>query len=116
VPLDATTPITVAVRDRRPVFFSDQEAWFEEFPDIPLVHPEFHARCALPMVDPAEPDPLGAIVLSWSDAHVFDDAERTLLRTVVALCTQSLARALAREAQERALFASAVDAMLDPVG
>lgn len=116
VPIDAITPITLAVRERRPAFFADREAWLAEFPEVPLVHEQFRARCALPMVDPAEPDPLGAVVLSWEEPRQFDEAERTLLRTVVALCTQSLARALAREAQERALFASAVDAMLDPVG
>lgn len=115
VPLETASPLTKAVREGRPVFIADEKAWSAEFPETPLTFP-YRSRAALPLVDGRSGETVGAVLLSWPHERVFDEAERYLLRTVAALCAQALGRALDRDEKERERFASAVDAMLDPVG
>ncbi len=89
IPLDADTPLTLAVRTSSPVLFPDASAMQAAFPDIPL-DPRFSARAAVPIV--VGGTVIGALTLSFTDSRLFDTAELEVLGAVSRLAGQALDR------------------------
>jgi serine phosphatase RsbU (regulator of sigma subunit)/PAS domain-containing protein len=109
-------PVTYAVRERRAIFVQSSEELRELLSGSDVVPDEqFRARCAIPLVR-TNGELLGAVLLSWEQARGFDEADRTLIDTIGALCGSSLERAVLGAEREQSRFASALEAMIDPVG
>lgn len=82
-------PITVAAREQRMVWVPSREGARHRYPTL-TASPAAHSKAwiAAPLV--AEGRAFGALGVSFLDAHEFDEAERSYLRTLCDLCALSL--------------------------
>ncbi|MCU1600096.1 MAG: magnesium or manganese-dependent protein phosphatase [Frankiales bacterium] len=89
IPLDADTPLTLAVRTGSPVLFPDATAMQSAFPAMHL-DLRFNARAALPIVVGGTVN--GALTLGFAESRLFDTAELEVLSAVSRLAGQALDR------------------------
>ena len=93
VPLEISSPVTDAARERRPVWIESRAGWRERYPELA---PEaerrgFGAGVALPLV--AGEDVVGAVALAFDEDRRFGAADRDTARGMAEACGQALARA-----------------------
>ncbi len=93
VPLETSSPVTDAARERRPVWIESRAGWRERYPELA---PEaerrgFGAGVALPLV--AGEDVVGAVALAFDEDRRFGAADRDTARGMAEACGQALARA-----------------------
>lgn len=86
--LDAELPLTVASRTGEAVWVTSRADARARFPRMATAFPEAHSCAAIPLV--AGGRPIGALGLTFDQAHDFDDAQRTFLSTLADLCTVAL--------------------------
>ncbi len=125
--LDAPVPIADAVRTGEPVLIEDAGEFRRRYPSVPGSAAQQGAWAAIPLI--VEGRPVGALGLSFDEAHSFNRAERAFLTVVAHHAAQALerarsyereraARAEAEAAQERLAFlaqaSAALDRSLDP--
>ena len=116
IPLGLDVPVALAARERETVFLEDADAWQRRFADSAIPPAEgFEARCAIPLFRTSG-ELLGAVVMSWAQPRAFGDEVRTFIQTFGTMCASSLERAMLAGERERVRFASALEAMIDPVG
>ncbi len=109
LPVIAPTPLSDAVRDRRPVLLADlaeREVRYPEIAHIPGV-PAEGALAALPLI--VRGKAVGGLGLRFPTGRTFAEQDRAFLLTAAGLCAQALERArlfdterAARERAERA--------------
>jgi signal transduction histidine kinase len=102
LPLEDGVGVAEAVRTRSPVFLDSALQMQERWPDSASLHASmgFSAVAALPLV--ARGRTLGALAISFRDAHHFDSEERDLIMTVVHQSALALDRAQLYESEHRA--------------
>jgi PAS domain S-box-containing protein len=121
-PLDAPVPISEAVRTGEMVFIDDADEFRARFPDIQPSSADAGAWAAVPLI--VEGQPVGAIGLSFAQAHPFRPAERAFLTVMAHHAAQALDRARSYEreraargeaeaAQDRLAFLAEASALLD---
>jgi signal transduction histidine kinase len=111
--LSADLPVAVALRERRPLWFSRRAQYAGGYPEVeartgPVANTHVEAFACLPLLSGERL--LGVLALAFSEAHAFDDEERRFLSTLTQQCAQAIERARlyseAREAARRAEEAS----------
>ncbi|GHB45362.1 magnesium or manganese-dependent protein phosphatase [Streptomyces viridiviolaceus] len=110
--LDATLPLTEAVRTRKPVFLTSKAALTERYPALEPYVTRFSGTVAtayLPLI--AQDTPIGAVGLTYAGGARFPPDERTVLTALGRVIAQSLQRALLYD-QEHELAAGLQTAML----
>lgn len=125
--LDAPIPISDAVRTGEMVLIESAGEFRRRYPSVPESAGLSGAWAAVPLI--VERRPIGALGLSFSQAHSFNRAERAFLTVIAHHAAQALerarsyerertARAEAEAAQERLAFlaqaSAALDRSLDP--
>jgi len=125
--LDAPIPISDAVRTGEMVLIESAGEFRRRYPSVPESAGLSGAWVAVPLI--VERRPIGALGLSFSQAHSFNRAERAFLTVIAHHAAQALerarsyerertARAEAEAAQERLAFlaqaSAALDRSLDP--
>jgi serine phosphatase RsbU (regulator of sigma subunit) len=101
--VDADLPVPEAVRTHQLVEIASHDERDARYPLLRGRPAENQAWAAIPLV--AEGRPLGAIVLGYSEAHVFTDNERRFFAAVGDQCAQAIRRCqlfvAERQARER---------------
>jgi signal transduction histidine kinase/ActR/RegA family two-component response regulator len=104
IPLDFSSPLTDAARERTPGFYDSFEACAALYPHLreSIRSGGFEASIALPLITHGAL--LGVIGIRFARRRSFDASERSLLLTLSGLCAQALERAglLAAERNARA--------------
>jgi PAS domain S-box-containing protein len=120
--LDAPVPIADAVRTGEMVVIEDVAEFRRRYPGVPGPATQPSAWAAVPLI--IEGRPIGALGLTFEQAHRFNRAERAFLTVVAHHAAQALerarsyereraARADAEAAQERLAFLAKASAVLD---
>jgi serine phosphatase RsbU (regulator of sigma subunit) len=90
-PMDAELPAAVALRTRQPVWLESREERDRRFPTLSGLEPSTVSMCAVPLI--VGERCLGALRFSFSEAHLFDDEERSFVQALAAQTAQALDRA-----------------------
>lgn len=100
MPLDRSLPLTDAVRTAEPIWSETAESLVDEYPALAHVGIRFPSLAAIPLV--VEGKAIGAISLSYGEAHEFTPGERTFLLSVAREAAQALARGRLYDRERRA--------------
>jgi PAS domain S-box-containing protein len=102
VPLEASIPLTDAVRAGTPVVCRDRGDWARQYPELAAAQTAtgHQAVAAFPLV--VEDRVLGGMGLSFTSPQDFDPAQVAFLQAVAAQCAQAVDRARSYEAVSRA--------------
>ena len=98
--VDLPLPLTDAVRRKEAVWSESAESLIRDYPALADTEIGFPALAAVPLV--AEGKAVGAISLSYKEAHEFGLEERSFLRSVAHEAAQALARARLYDRERRA--------------
>lgn len=94
IPLNyPTAPITIAIRDQRPLWLGSPEERAALVPSTPNLSPEEQHQAWAVLPFRLGDDLIGAIGLGYNRPRTFDEAERTLFLTLTDYCAQALDRA-----------------------
>jgi signal transduction histidine kinase/ActR/RegA family two-component response regulator len=100
IPIDAAIPICEAVRTHAPVFIDSPEERSKRFPALDDAPTSSKSWAALPLESGDRV--IGALVLSFTERSIFDDATRARLTNLANQCGQALDRALLFELERQA--------------
>ncbi|WP_437531061.1 ATP-binding protein [Sorangium sp. So ce726] len=105
VPLDARLPLSVALRERRPIWVDTRQSLHAAYPELAALRPvrdDVKGLAVLPIV--AHAALLGGLAFSFANERAWSPEEREFLLSVAAQCASALdrARLLEREREARA--------------
>lgn len=96
--LAAPTPLTAAVRERRPVYVESLESLTDRFPEFATQKTTtYNALVSLPLI--VQGRVLGGIGLSFDQARHFDAEDQAFILALAQQCAQALQRAQLYEAE-----------------
>ena len=95
-PISAPTMLGECVRCEEGIWVENRDALTTRFPHIQPM-PDYHAWVALPLI--ANGQTVGAIGLSFVQAHHFDASERAYMMTLAHYCAQAVQRARLYQAE-----------------
>jgi signal transduction histidine kinase/DNA-binding response OmpR family regulator len=116
VPMTLDVPLTAAVRDRRPLFFSTRDEIIAAFPAMESegLGIAVQAAAVLPLLSDGQVK--GAISLTFTQPTPFSRDDREYAGAIAQQCAQAIHRAALREAErrvrERASFLAEASALL----
>ena len=91
MPLDAVTPLTQAVKTRRPFFLESADEAKRRYPDVrDVMHPSPGARAIVPMIVRGRVS--GALLFVFRAPRTFEAADRDFIESLAGLCAQALER------------------------
>ncbi|WP_437634289.1 ATP-binding protein [Sorangium sp. So ce854] len=95
--LGSELPIAEALRTGAPVWLRSRKEFAARYPDLvgSMLSPTTASLCCLPLV--VQDRPIGALGLSFADAHPFDQEEQEFLVAMSGQCAQALERARLHE-------------------
>ena len=101
VSMDASFPLTDAVRDRRPILLSNAEARRSRYPHLRALLEENGqgAMASVPLL--LRGSAIGVIGINWGEDHEFTDEEVVFLESLAHQCAQALERARLYEEESR---------------
>jgi PAS domain S-box-containing protein len=99
-PLDADVPMSIAVRTGEPIWTESSSELSERYSGLSETTIHFASLAVIPLA--IEGRPFGAIALSFSVPHQFDEEERTFLLTAAQHAAQTFDHARVYEDQRRA--------------
>jgi PAS domain S-box-containing protein len=103
VPIEADVPLVEAARTGQPIWVESLAEYKTRYPKLVAetqAQVGTEALAALPFGTGSET--VGAIVVSFQQAHIFPPADRLFMRSISEVCAQALKRARLYEAEQRA--------------
>jgi PAS domain S-box-containing protein len=99
-PLDADVPMSIAVRTGEPIWTESASELRDRYSGLSEVNVLFSSLAVIPLA--IEGRPFGAIALSFTSRHLFDDEEQIFLLTAAQHAAQTFDHARVYEDQRRA--------------